>query len=224
MKKTKMSDWKCMYADVNWEDYGGKWAYPDPRKALCWYVLDFVNMDEACGRDNDGQPTYICEVNLVDLTVLSGRQVSQALESCGPGADALEAMSVADRCFALMIAVHDYGIKAPLYSASGNRATWVRAEARRAAEELMDDDDRFTAALDRPVNKIGSTAADFLRGDIEAGLRRAAEEVASGARLPTAEESILMKIHSVCGGQTLGGKTEESVALSTICTQALERE
>ena len=221
--KTKMSDWKEMYADVNWSDYGGKWAYPCPRKALAWYVLDFTNMDDACGRDNEGQDTYLCEVNYVDLTKVSQSQLQSAVESCGPSREDFEDMAVPDRCFVSMIAVHDYGIKAPLYTASGNRASWVRAEARRYAESLMSDDELLSERMDKPVNKIGSTAADFLRGDIDAGLRRAAEEVASGAREPTAEERVLMRIHATCKGQTLGGVTAESTALSAVCTQAIER-
>jgi hypothetical protein len=213
--KTRMKDWEFM-GDINWETYGGKWYYPDPRKALCWYVL---NMWEATG-DTSGAE-FICEVNLVDLTVISPRDVSSALEYCGLGDELLE-LKPAERYSTMMLAVHDYGIKAPLASISGKRLDRVRAEARRYAEEAMSDDELLASRLNRQVNQIGSTAADFMSGAIDAGLRRAAEEISSGAREPTAVERVLFKIHTTCKGQTLGGVTEESVSMSQACATALE--
>lgn len=217
--KTRMSDWVTMYADMNWEQYGGKWAYPDPADTLAWYVLDFVNMWDATG--DDSGPQYVCEVNYVDLKVVPDREMASALRSCGPSQEDLEGMSKKDQMFAIMVALHDYGIKAPLHTVEGSRADSVRAEARRYAEDCMSDPALMESSLDRTVNKIGSSARDFMYGDIDAGLRRAAEDIAAGRRAPTTEERILMKMYAASGGQTLGGKTPESVALSRLSREAL---
>jgi hypothetical protein len=52
---------------------------------------------------------------------------------------------------------------------SSNRAS---VEARRYAEKCMRNADLLAERLARPVNKIGSTAEEYGRGDIDAALLR----------------------------------------------------
>lgn len=223
--KTKMADWTEVCADVSWQSYGGKWAHRDPRNSLRFFFLCFTDMAEACGRDHDHDPAerYICEVDLVDLSVTPPEQIASAVSCSGPSADELEAITdINQRCLVLATALHDYGVKAPLCTEAGRcYPERVRARARRMADVYMSEPELLEIAMERTVNKIGSTARDFLCGDIDAGLRRAAEEIIAGKREPTVEERVLFRIQSVCKGQTIGGKTAETVAMSERCTEAL---
>jgi hypothetical protein len=74
----------------------------------------------------------------------------------------------------------------------------ARAEMRRTAESLIDAPAQCDRFLDRPVNKIGSTARDFQNGDILAGLRRYEENGEHGTN--TASD-IMLKMY---GGSVIG--------------------
>ncbi len=174
-----MKSWKDLGGDVNWEDYGGKWG----RRAKdgSWYVLDFTNMDEACGKDNEGQPTYVCEVKRFDRATTPTAEVRSALRSSGlkllfDGKLVQDGDStVVDSKWkeqTIVEACVSYGLGAPIWSESGNRASWVRANARRYAERCMKDDALLEDRLDRPVNAIGSTAREYGAGDIQSALSR----------------------------------------------------
>jgi hypothetical protein len=72
-----------------------------------------------------------------------------------------------------------YGAAQPLESFSGNaHASRVRADARRYAETCMKDADLLKQRLARPVNKIGSTAEEYGRGDLDSALLRGPFDVA----------------------------------------------
>src|ERR1700759_3150326 len=66
--------------DVNWLDYGGTWARRIDGKR--YHFIELINMDEACGRDNEGQPRYTVELCEVDLAVVPPREMRSALQFC----------------------------------------------------------------------------------------------------------------------------------------------
>jgi hypothetical protein len=221
---TRQVDWIDVGSDADWATHGGKWARRDPSHTLRFFFLEFTDMAEACGSDHNPDERFVCEVSLVDLSIIPPDKIADAIRSCGPDADWLDSLEPGRRLLALAAAICDYGIKAPLHTAVGrSHPERVRAAARRAADLLMRNASALGNALDSVVNGIGSTARDFMVGDIDAGLRRAAEEVVSGERQLTAQERILMGIWSTCGGLTLGGKTVETVALSSLCSEAIGR-
>jgi len=166
-----MRKWQDIGSDVNWSEYGGKWA--KRARDGSWYVVEFTNMWEACGEDDckrDGQPQYVVEARRIDLSDLDDKTLKSALDciSCN-----LENVPEKHRELAKVEACASYGCYQPLDSFSGDHyPARVRADARRACEALMRDADALEMALDRPVNRIGSTAREFGRGDIYAALNR----------------------------------------------------
>jgi len=162
-----MKGWTDVGSDVNWVDYHGKWA----RKAAdgSWYVLDWTNMVDACGAEGEDCP-YVCEVKRVDLSDLSAETLKSALDCVGLD---LDDVKPEHRDCALVEACVSYGCAQPLESFSGAKyPERIRANARRYAEQCMKDAALLAERLARPVNRIGSTAAEYGRGDIDAALSR----------------------------------------------------
>lgn len=166
-----MKGWKDIGSDVSWDEYGGKWA--KRARDGSYYVLDFTNMYDACGeRDckRDGQAQYVCEVKRVDLSELDAKTLKSARDCVCLD---LESVDEKHRELAQVEACVSYGCAQPLESFSGDvRPSWIRAEARRYAEELMRDAQALEERLERPVNAIGSTAREYGRGDIDSALSR----------------------------------------------------
>ena len=204
--------WVDIGGDVCWQDYGGRWA----RRASdgSWYVLDFTNMIEACGRDAEGEPTYVCEVMRISPADLDDDRIKSALACVGSrlvtetpvkgiraivsdSGDVIALSNAPAYLFERVIveACVSYGCVEPLDSFRGNRAANVRANARRAAETLMRDAKALETRLERPVNRIGQTAREYARGEMAAALDRMPEGPA---------KTFLNKMR---GMPTLGGGT-----------------
>ncbi|MHC4237559.1 MAG: hypothetical protein ACYSSM_04810 [Planctomycetota bacterium] len=169
--------WRVLCGDVNWEDYGGKWGFKDPNNSSVFYVIRHDNMLECMGErdvEESGIDIHISQVCRVDLSEVPQSEIDSALESCGPDFDYWpEPVSVEDRNWAVAESLVDYGASAPMGEYSDpSYPERARAAARRAVEEMIADSDHTDRLLDRPVNAIGSTARDFGRGDIMAGLDR----------------------------------------------------
>lgn len=166
-----MKGWIDIGSDVNWSDYGGKWA----RRANdgSWYVVDFTNMYDTCGEGEcrrDEQCQYVCEVKRVDISQLSDKQLQSAYDCVGLD---LNDVSSEHREAAQVEACVVYGFAQPLYSVNGDHyPERIRARARRYAETCMKSAALLAERLARPVNKIGSTAEEYGRGDLDSALNR----------------------------------------------------
>lgn len=219
-KSLEKAGWVFLTGDVNWEDYGGKWGKKGPDGA--WYILRFENMLDAVGeRDLGDDDKYLCEVRRIDLKEVPREEIESAIRGCGPedmdlgsywkhdGTNqVLEFPAKGTKTdlyaeLAIVDSLDSYGVAAPMESFSGNvRPTSVRANARRYAEELMDDVDAVETALDKPVNALGSTARDFGQGNPLAGQERYVGEVLAGEREPTDEgQNLVFKMYH--GGHEL---------------------
>jgi hypothetical protein len=82
-----------------------------------------------------------------------------------------------------------YGCHAPLQSWQGNNARQLMRQAYRLADELTDSA-KLETRLERPVNKIGSTAREFMAGDFNSAMARGCESSDPTARL-------MAKMHGV---------------------------
>jgi hypothetical protein len=167
-----MSKWMYL-GDANMLDYGGK-NYRHVGKQQYQFV-ELINMDEACGRDNEGQSKYVVELRLVDLDAVSDSTVKSALECCGMENQDLSNITIAECC-------DSYGAHAPLGSWSGNNARKIMREAYKLANELLDDS-ALEEQLEKPVNKIGSTALEFMQGDTMSAIQRGCESGNTDARI-----------------------------------------
>jgi hypothetical protein len=176
--------------DVNWLDYGGTWIrYVDGRR---FHFIEVTNMDDACGRDNDGEPTYVVELSEVDLDGIGDASVASALKSCGwEDMDTDEPDQVAGCLFS-------YGNKAPLHSETTNNAHAGYRACRKESYSLTSNASAYQARMERPVNALGSSAREYMSGDLNAAVIR-------GAEVGDQRALIVAKMYVACDGRTIGG-------------------
>ncbi len=165
--------WIDVGSDVNWQDYGGTWA----RKVAPgrYHFINFGNWEDMVGGDAAGGPTYNCALSEVDLNLIPQDEVDSAAEFCDLDSwidDEVDVeVDVEVKLLAIATACHSYGCKAPLEEWNSHNARKLIADARRLSRSL-DDDDLHAAAMERPVNRIGSTAAEYMTGDMSSATLR----------------------------------------------------
>ncbi len=133
-------------------------------------------MDEACGSDNDGHETYVVELFLVDLSAIGEKEQASALRSRGAEDEDMSDAWLAVCCY-------EYGLKAPLESWSGNAYGKLLRAARSLAHTLKRDADATEDRLERTVNRSGSTAREYMSGDIDSAILRGVSEGRPDAEL-----------------------------------------
>lgn len=192
---TKKKLWR-----THWEDTNALYSREvEPRR---FHFIEVTDMDDACGRDNAGQPPFVVELSEVDLDAISEKTIEGAKQCCGWEREddkPWEPIALAEMC-------HQYGAKAPLESWTGGRVrkdSWdssncprelIRNAKRRSRE--LDDPAERTEALMRPVNKLGSTALEYMQGDMHSAMVR-------GVRSGDQSAKLMAKMH---------GASEEKIA------------
>lgn len=140
-----------------------------------YQVIEWIDMWDATGEED--QDRYCVDLNEVDLGVLSPKNIEDAKKCCGWDKTWFKPTDTADRKGrALVECCFDYGFKGPLGGWSGNNLKKLMTQARKYAAELDAEPDRYEEALNRPVNKIGSTAREFMAGDINSAMARGIAE------------------------------------------------
>ncbi|MCL2450877.1 MAG: hypothetical protein FWD17_18185 [Polyangiaceae bacterium] len=186
-----MKGWIDIGSDVNWQDYGGKWARIAKDGSI--YVLDFTNMYEACG-EKDCKATdtaqYECQIRRVVPNELTPENIDDALRCVGLRmtqqgvvSDVGDLVASVDDAKRMKLVVAEacvsWGLAQPIEAFTGDKyPARLRAEARRYAERCMKDDDLLEERSRRPVNRIGSTAAEYGRGDTMSALLREPDDAA----------------------------------------------
>lgn len=167
MKPTKWT----YSGDVNMLDYGGK----NMRQvgARAFQIVELINMWDATGEED--QAKYAVELRLVDLDAISQSNLESALKSCGWDNMEQSDLALAECC-------DSYGVHAPLGSWSGNNAHKLLKQAYRKANSLLDPD-ALESAMNRPVNKIGSSAREFMNADFMSAIQRGCESGNQDARI-----------------------------------------
>lgn len=173
--------------DVNWLEYGAKWVSPKLNNGEFdyWIVMEFTNMDEACGRDNAGQPKYDVSLSAVSPHQAGEENIRRAYDSCGLTDEQRETAT----SLALVECLHSYGVSALLWQSSGNNAHKLLREARHQATCASG---LFGFYMDGAKNRIGTTGWEAIKGDLNSALART---IASG----TTEGKILAKMHGIGG-------------------------
>jgi hypothetical protein len=161
-------------------DYGGKNFRQSGNRQF--QFIELTNMEEACGADNAGHPKYNVCLRLVDLDAIPDKEQARAKESCGFDGMPETDLAIAEMC-------DSYGCHAPLGQWNGNNARKLLRQAYREANSLLNPD-ALGNKLDCPVNQIGSTAREFMAGDIYSAMQRGCESGDASARL-------LAKMHGV---------------------------
>lgn len=159
--------WTDIGSDVNWSEYGGKWARHI--EGTRYHVIRFENCEE-CG---DGATGYHCDLQEVDT---SNPQLESALACSGLDVAEMSERQEPGKQWALVEALSSHGAYAPLWQeASGNSHQLLRA-AKRESRTLATDSEAYEARMSRPVNKIGSTAREYATGDTTSAILRGISE------------------------------------------------
>lgn len=151
--------WTDIGSDVNWSDYGGRWARHI--EGTRYHVIRFENCEEW----GDGATGYHCDLQEVDT---SNPQLAQAMRSCGPVAENNgDPLDWSDEygdplpVLCLVAALSSYGAYAPLWQeASGNSHRLLRA-AKRESRLLASDSEAYEARMSRAVNAVGTSARNY---------------------------------------------------------------
>jgi hypothetical protein len=120
-----MSTYQFLTGDVNWKDYGGIWYRRiDPHM---YYLIEFINFEDATGELLDGKYKYIVEGKFIDLTPGSPwhKQIPNALRCVGESID-----RVTDE-LQLLEAVNGYMGGDKEFELYGNNAEQLVADAKR---------------------------------------------------------------------------------------------
>jgi hypothetical protein len=176
-----------------------------------FHVIEVTDMDDTCGRDNDGRPTFVVELNAVDLAEITLETVDSALRSCGwsrrefspkqplyctivndYSGDVVANGKNVELC--IVECLHSYGSKARLESWEGNG--WkVLVKKARAESRSLDDEATYEERMSRPVNRLGSSAREYMQGDLRSAMYRGVQNGDQTAK-------IIAKMH---------GATDESI-------------
>jgi hypothetical protein len=133
-----------------------------------WFILDVIDWIDAVG-EREAPAKWAVEVNVVSPSEAGPENMEKAFSSMGMDFD--EEVKARPEVQAEVLS--DYGIHAPVWCKSGNNLRMLMREARKQAKlsEFL-----FGFMLDRPVNRIGTTGWEAMRGDITAGLTRLTNE------------------------------------------------
>lgn len=156
--------WTDIGSDVNWIDYGGRWARHI--EGTRYHVIRFEN----CEQWGDGATGYHCDLQEININA-SDETLKGAMQYTGLE-EVWHELTQEQRKLALVEALSSYGAYAPLWSEAGTNA-WKLIRAAKAESRLLATDSaEYEARMDRPVNKIGSTAREYAEGDYNSAILR----------------------------------------------------
>jgi hypothetical protein len=161
--------WTDIGSDVNWSEYGGKWARHI--SGTRYHVIRFEN----CAEWGDGATGYHCDLQEVDTT---NPQLLGALDSAGLPHDGLDEYGDPFEPWELMKvgALSGHGAYAPLWQEAGTNSHKLLRAAKRESRLLASDTVAYEQRMDRPVNKVGSTAREYATGDVSSAILRGIAE------------------------------------------------
>lgn len=150
--------------DVNYLDYGATWMRHAGKQE--YHFIALLNWEDSVGEREAKEigERYNLQLSIVDLAQIDEVQQKKALESCcQPGETRPEWIAYA--CM-------EHGLKAPVRDV--NTSNFRKTFAALAAESraISRDKNARRRALSKRVNGLGSTAAEFMRGDLNKALVR----------------------------------------------------
>jgi hypothetical protein len=157
--------------DVDYTTYGGKWISTRQSNGEFdyYFVIELLNWRETVGEREAPPETYNVSVSVVSPQEAQDK-IGAALDCCGITEAMLRtATENGYRDSVLVEALYNYGTHTPVWSGNGNN--W-RALMREARQEARQCEFLFGFYLDRPVNRIGTTGWEALRGDLTSALDR----------------------------------------------------
>ena len=166
----KPGKWTTMYDDSG--------TFKECRKVgdRQYQVIEVLDLYEWMGeRDTDESgDRWSGDLSFIDINEVPEKKMESAKRSCGwDNMDMHHDESIVEM-------LHSYGCKAPIGDCRDTTERKCKHSMRHEAMEALTDlEDR----LEKTVNKIGSTAREFMQGNIMGGLRRSVEAGQPEARL-----------------------------------------
>jgi len=157
--------------DVNYTTYGGKWISTRQSNGEFdyYFVIELLNWRETVGEREAPAETYNISLSVVSPQEAQDK-IGAALDCCGITEAMLQsATGNGYRDSVLVEALYTYGVHTPVWSKDGNNWRALMGEARQEAGQC---EFLFGFYLDRPVNRIGTTGWESLRGDLTSALDR----------------------------------------------------
>jgi hypothetical protein len=162
---------RFLTGDANYTRWGGSFISGKQNNGEFdfWVVLQIRNEYEDAGAD-ESPAGYSVSLSIVSPSQAGEDKVKAAMECCGI-TETMMATAVANGFGdeAKVEALHTYGIATPVWSENGNNHRRLMQAARQFANTELDS--LFGFVMDRPVNRIGSTGWEALRGDLDAALK-----------------------------------------------------
>lgn len=152
--------YKFLTGDINFLDFGGKWISKKLNNGDFDYylVMELMNMRELTG--DDDQPKYNVTVGVVAPSQVDESKIRELVnENFGYEGELTDEMRVE--------ALHQYGTYAPVWQGNGNNARNLMRDARNQPIETL-----FGFYMDKPINRMGATGWNWVRGDILGQLSR----------------------------------------------------
>ena len=158
---------RFLTGDANYTRWGGSFISGKQNNGEFdfWVVMEIRN-----DRDSDSPAAYNVSLSVVAPSQAGEDKVQAAMECCGI-TETMMATAVANGFGdeAKVEALHAYGIATPVWNRYGNNHRQLMQAARQFANTELDS--LFGFVMDRPVNRIGTTGWEALRGDLDAALK-----------------------------------------------------
>ena len=181
MRKTNptLYGFKFLIGDCSYLDYGAKWfrVVPDTRE---YHIIELINWDDTVGEREAKEigETYNLSLSIVDLDAISVETRQSALESCGVS---LDTDGMTDEWQAE--ACHGYGACAPISDVNTSNFHKTFKDLARQSRAISKDTELRQSVMEKPVNRIGSTADECMRGDFQSALVRGLQKGDTAARV-----------------------------------------
>lgn len=153
-----------MSGDVNYTTYGGKWISNRQNNGEFdyWFVIELINWQEAVGDRDAPDATYNVSLSVVSPSQAGEQNLKAAYECCGITQDILDTAKANGYLEEAQVEfLHSYGVHTPVWDQDGNNYRALLQQARAEAREVGT---LFGFYMDRPVNKIGETGWESLKG------------------------------------------------------------
>lgn len=156
-----MTKFKFLTGDTNWLDYGSKWVSKKLNNGEFdyWLVIEILNMDDACGRDNEGKDKYNVSLSCVSPGEAGAENIAKAKECCGYEDGTLTLTDIG-----LVEMLSSYGVAAHLWQADGNNAHKLLKEAKKEANIVSSF--TFGFSMDKATNRVGTTGWQAIKGQL----------------------------------------------------------
>lgn len=171
---------KFLTGDVCWEEHGGTWI----SRKLCngdfdfYLVLSLERMDNTWDDETDTE--YLCQLNVVSPEAANEESIAGACSFTGCPYESWETLDQEIQVDVLSA----NGTRTPVWHAFGSSYRDLFKEALAFARNELAT--FFGSIMDRPVNRVGTTGWEAVRGDWMAWLDRPS---------PNPETTLCKKLH-----------------------------